>query len=263
MPDPILVAHCEYVAGADGLVTFTVTGAPGEVSWRFGDATDEAASADGVTEHTYSAGGTYEAIGHVHSTGQRMVMTVGVPEYGGGITTPTLTAVTPDSIPVDEESTFIVTGTGFEVGIEMMFNGIGGGLGVYTWVDDTTVTWTITPSADNAGTGQITARNRPDPEGAPGPISNSLPITITAPPPPVITSLDPATAPINVPVDLTVIGTDFGANALLFIDGSPTVPTSNTPTNLTATFTPDYLGPLQIFVNQGGQQSNEMYLEVT
>ena len=182
---PVDVAHCEYVVGDAGLVTFTVTEAPREVSWRFGDATDKVASAEGVTEHTYGAGGTYEAIGHVHSTGQRMVMTVGVPEYesgggdAGGITTPTLTAATPNSIPFGGESTFTVTGSGFEVGIELMYNGISAGVGVYTRVDDTTVTWTWTPFEDEVGTGQITARNRPDPEASPGPTSNALPFTVT------------------------------------------------------------------------------------
>jgi hypothetical protein len=97
----------------------------------------------------------------------------------GGITTPTLTAATPNSIPFGEESTFTVTGTGFEVGIEFMYKGIAN-VGVYTRVDDTTVTWTWTPFEDEVGTGQITARNRPDPEASPGPTSNALPFTVTA-----------------------------------------------------------------------------------
>jgi hypothetical protein len=54
---------------------FDVTGAPGEIIWRFGDCTDHWSDPTGM-DHTYTEDGEYVVIGHVGSTGQRMVETV-------------------------------------------------------------------------------------------------------------------------------------------------------------------------------------------
>ena len=182
MPDPIPVAHCEYVAGEAGLVTFTVTGVPGEeVSWRFGDATDEAASSEGVTEHTYGAGELYEAIGHVHSTGQRLVMTVGVPDVDPPdppdppVAVPNLTSITPPSGP--SGTVITIAGTNLATVPSLGFKGSGVGTS-FAYPDsatDTEIVTTVPAVNDGPGVYDVTAADPVMFE----PWGNSLPFTVT------------------------------------------------------------------------------------
>ena len=115
------VAHCEYEAADDGTVTFTTTGAPSLTTWRFGDCTDEVNADAEVVEHVYSAGGTYEAIGHVHSTGQRMEMTVGVPDIADVAEGIVIDSITPLAAAQWTPFTLVVTGSGFSAVTQAMW----------------------------------------------------------------------------------------------------------------------------------------------
>jgi hypothetical protein len=59
-------------------IRFMVTGAPSNITWRFGDCRDHDSDPSGL-DHSYSGDGEYHVIGHVGATGQRIVEDVTVP----------------------------------------------------------------------------------------------------------------------------------------------------------------------------------------
>ena len=177
MPD-VEVATCQYGASPDDdsgmTIRFVTAGAPSLITWRFGDATDEA-NERRVTDHTYSAPGTYEAIGVVGATGQRMVMTVGVPSDDvvempepPDAPAPTLTALFPNTYgainspaAVQAQGTFDVQAVAYADGVAQESASAGVGL------------MTVMLVLPAAGEMSVTVRN-PD-----GQESGALPFTAT------------------------------------------------------------------------------------
>ena len=57
----------------------TVTGAPDQISWTFGDCTDHPVGAAAGESHLYSGAGTFKIIGTIRQTGQTLTATVTTP----------------------------------------------------------------------------------------------------------------------------------------------------------------------------------------
>ncbi|PYX92721.1 MAG: hypothetical protein DMG71_17245 [Acidobacteria bacterium] len=84
---------------------------------------------------------------------------------------------------------------------------------------------------------------------------------------PAITALSPTSVPVNsVPFMMTVNGTNFGTDAIVFWNGIPQKTTVITPQQLVVAITDADLtdsGLVHIFVRTGGQNSNTADFVVT
>jgi PKD repeat protein len=78
VPVAVLVVGVNPTDPSGRTIRFTVTGAPSEIAWRFGDCTDHSSDPTGM-DHTYDVDGTYPVIGVVGATGQRIIEDVTVP----------------------------------------------------------------------------------------------------------------------------------------------------------------------------------------
>ena len=85
--------------------------------------------------------------------------------------------------------------------------------------------------------------------------------------PPSITQLTPSTAPVNsVPFTMTVDGTNFGADATVFWNGTPQQTMFISANQLLAAVTATDLtfgGLNHVFVRTGGMNSNAVDFDVT
>ena len=180
------------------------------------------------------------------ATSQQIVVGVTNPAPGGGTVqlawldilpqtpTPVLTQVSPSQFVVGSGATTItVTGsnlfslTNFPVlpsSFALLWNGTP--LAVQQWGNGygaDTITATVPASLLTAlGTATITVSSAT----ATPAISNALTVSITNPPPPTLTSISPASGPINTGATVTLTGTSFTADSTVALNG----------TNLTATF---------------------------
>jgi len=84
---------------------------------------------------------------------------------------------------------------------------------------------------------------------------------------PAITALSPTSVPVNsVPFTMTINGTNFGTDAVVFWNGIPQKTTVITPQQLMVAVTDADLtdsGLVRIFVRTGGQNSNTVDFDVT
>lgn len=163
--------------------------------------------------------------------------------------TPVLTSISPNTVGAGYKGgTIALTGTGFELNSVGQWNGSSR----TTYYDNSTLLYMVVTTADlaNAGTAQVTVNN-PAPGGG-----TSAPQTMTIVPPPVITSVSPAT--IQVPssssatATITVTGTNFASNATLIVGGQNATIVSETSTQIVATLSYYQLyttGPVQVYVN--------------
>jgi IPT/TIG domain len=103
--------------------------------------------------------------------------------------------------------------------------------------------------------------------GTPGSSGNHDPLVMTTLSPPSITTLTPNSVPVNsVPFTMTINGSNFGADAVVFWQGaaqSTFFVTSNQlmvkVTDIDLMFT----GLVRIYVRTGGQNSNTVDFDVT
>jgi hypothetical protein len=90
-------------------------------------------------------------------------------------------------------------------------------------------------------------------------------VSISAPP--SITQLDPDSVPVNsVPFTVTVNGTNFGGDAIVFWNGNPLSTRFVTPQQLLAVLTDtdlDFAGLIPVYVRTGGQNSNTVDFNLT
>jgi IPT/TIG domain len=84
---------------------------------------------------------------------------------------------------------------------------------------------------------------------------------------PSITQLSPTSVPVNsAPFTLTVNGSDFGTDALVFWNGAAQHTIFITPKQLIVSVTPadlQFSGPVPLYVRTLGQNSNTVDFEVT
>ncbi len=85
--------------------------------------------------------------------------------------------------------------------------------------------------------------------------------------PPSIIALTPNTVPVNsVPFTMTVNGTNFGADALVFWNGTPQSTRFVTSSQLLVAVTDTdltFVGLIRVFVRTGGLNSNTVDFDVT
>ena len=85
--------------------------------------------------------------------------------------------------------------------------------------------------------------------------------------PPSITSLTPDSIPVNsVPFTMTINGTNFGTDAIVFWNGTPQFTIIVTSNQLMAKLTQGDLmfwGPAHVYVRTGGQNSNTVDFDGT
>jgi hypothetical protein len=150
-------------------ITFSVTGASGPITWRFGDATDGRDPEGNGLDHTYGASGEYEAIAHVGATGQRLTgtVTVTVVEPSDG---PSITGITPPQLVAGEGySALVVDGSGFVDGSAVEADGTAMPT---SFISATRVSGADYVAPGTPGTVTFTVRNPDDAE------SNDWPVTV-------------------------------------------------------------------------------------
>lgn len=85
--------------------------------------------------------------------------------------------------------------------------------------------------------------------------------------PPSIATLTPSSVPVNsVPFTMTVNGSNFGTDAVVFWNGSPQFTVFVTSNQVMANVTADDLmfwGPAHVYVRTGARNSNTVNFEVT
>ena len=149
--------------------------------------------------------------------------------------TPAISSLSPASIAAGSAAfPLTVTGTGFVPGATAT---VGGQPRTLTFASATQLTLALLATdVATQGTVPIQVTN---PAACVGGLcaSNSVPLAITAPPPaPTLTSIVPTTvASGGAPFTLTATGTNFAANSVVQLNGSPRPTSFVTPTQLTAT----------------------------
>jgi photosystem II stability/assembly factor-like uncharacterized protein len=181
------------------------------------------------------------------STAATVQVTVSNPAPGGGpsapqpfiiaqpTVVPTITSVSPTSIPAYFPTTFTVTGTGFIPGAALDVVGTGGGY----W--NTNVISSTQLSITNFSVGSPGSIPIYVIDPAPAGTSTAFILTVTQPPPPTITSISPTSGSnSSSPITLTVNGTNYQPGALVYFNGVGQGTTLISSTQLSISI---YLGP--------------------
>jgi len=97
--------------------------------------------------------------------------------------------------------------------------------------------------------------------------ANHDPLRVVVFSPPAITTLTPASVPVNsVPFTMTVNGSNFGADAVVFWQGTPQSTLFVTSNQLFVRLTDTdlmFMGMVPVYVRTGGQNSNTVDFDVT
>jgi hypothetical protein len=201
-------------------------------------------------------------------------VTVFTPTPGGGTSnpatvtinnpTPRITSINPTSAPSGRAGfTLTVNGSGFVSASVVSWNGT---VRATTYVSATRLTAAILASdIEVAGTGQVTVTS-PAPGGG---TSNLILLNIADPPVPAISSLSPTTRTAGgAAFTLTVNGTNFLSDSVVYWNGSSRPTTYVSATRLTAAIPASDIavaGPMQVTVftpTPGGGTSNPATLTV-
>ena len=160
-------------------------------------------------------------------TSPAAILTIGVPSPP-----PVISSISPNPMYTGSPDTQItVIGTGFTTdstvqwnGTDLVVNGLGG-----SYLGATLIV--TVPAADlaKAGTATVTVNT---PTARPS-LSNSVTVTISDPPPPTLTSISPASGPINSAIQLTLYGTGFSATSTVALNGNAIAATYVSSTQLT------------------------------
>ena len=170
--------------------------------------------------------------------------------------TPVVAGVSPSSGQVSTTVPLTVTGSNFVTGASIVFNGNAVGtsfVGVAT----------LTASVTLPGTAGVVPVGVTNPGGV---SSNTVPFTITAPPPkPVVAGVSPASAQAGTGVLLTVTGSNFVTGASIVFNGSAVGTSFVSAGALTAFVTlPGTAGVVPVGVtNPGGVSSNTVTFTIT
>jgi trimeric autotransporter adhesin len=179
--------------------------------------------------------------------------------------TPTLTGLSPQTVPQGTAATITVNGSGFEANSVVMWNGAARPT---TFVDGTTLQVSLTAmDLQNYGMGQITINN-PGPGG-----STTTPTElVVAATVPTILSVSPssvaANTTSNVPTSVTISGSGFATNATVQANGQFVPVSSQSGTGITVSIPSTFFasaGSIQIVVSNPGSpvvQSNSATLTV-
>ena len=149
---------------------------------------------------------------------------------------PVLTSIAPTSKTVgDPTFTLTATGSNFDTGAVLLF---GGTALVTTRVSATQLTAPATVAATGSGgTINVVVRN------GSGVVSAAKPFTLTAPAPPVLTTIAPTSTTVGAATfTLTATGSNFDPGAVLLVGGTPLTTTRVSSTSLTAPVTPPATG---------------------
>src|SRR6267154_2778708 len=159
------------------------------------------------------------------STPGTVQVTVSNPAPGGGpsapqpfvITQPTvvpnITSLNPTTVPAGIPASLTINGTGFTQGAALDVVGTGGGYYSTTFISSTQLS---IPSFAVGGVGTFpTYVVDPAPAGT----SVGFNLTVTQPPPPMITSISPTTAQTGSAFTLTIDGTNFQPGASVLFNG--------------------------------------------
>jgi len=180
--------------------------------------------------------------------------------------TPSLTGLSPQSVPQGAATTVTVNGSGFEANSVVLWNGAPR---TTTFVSGTALQVTLTAAdLQSYGTGQISVNN-PGPGG-----SNTTPTELeVAANTPTILYVSPSTAPVNtssnVPTSVSIYGSGFAANATVQANGKFIPVTSQSGTNISLSLPSSFFaspGSIQFAVSNPGTpvvQSNTATLTVT
>jgi photosystem II stability/assembly factor-like uncharacterized protein len=173
------------------------------------------------------------------STAGTVQVTVSNPKPGGGTSAPlsfvitqptvvpTITSVSPASIPANSPTTFTINGTGFVQGAALDVVGTGGGYWNTNFASSTQLTITNF-SVGSVGTIPIYVID-PAPAGT----STAFTLTVTQPPAPTITSVSPTSAPSGTSPTLTITGTGFQPGASVLLNSSSYPANYSSSTQLT------------------------------
>jgi photosystem II stability/assembly factor-like uncharacterized protein len=173
---------------------------------------------------------------------------------------PTITSVTPSSIPQGMPTTVTITGTGFLQGVVLYIPNLGI---VYPSNTPSQTQFSVYVNLA-AGTYSLYVVD-PPPGGTSAPAS----LVVTAPPPPTITSISPTsgTNSSNNPITLTINGTNFQPGVTAYFNGSGQGPNFISSTQVTMLL---YLGgmtpgmyPVYVVNPSGGGTSNSVSFTVT
>jgi uncharacterized repeat protein (TIGR01451 family) len=210
------------------------------------------------------------------AAGQVADFVVSNPSPGGGTSaavkfsimspTPTVSGVSPRSVPQGLDALVTVSGSGFEANSVVLFNG---SQRPTTFVNVTTLQVALTANdVRNFGLGEISVYN-PGPGG-----STSTPTELAiAASSPTISGVNPSamTAAPNstVPVSLLIYGSGFAANATVQANGTPLPMSRQSGTSITASLAPSFFaapGTIQVVVSNPGAPavtSNVVTISVT
>jgi photosystem II stability/assembly factor-like uncharacterized protein len=141
---------------------------------------------------------------------------------------PTITSISPPTAPTGSSPTLTITGTNFQPGASVMFNG--GSFGA-NFTSSTQLTVFISLGGVAAGTYPLSVVNPIPSATASAPVN----FTVTLPPPPTITSISPATAQTGSSPTLTIIGTNFQPGTSVMFNGGSFGANFTSSTQLTAT----------------------------
>ncbi len=171
------------------------------------------------------------------STPGTVQVTVSNPTPGGGASAPqsftitqptvvpTITSVSPTSIPAGLPTTVTITGTSFIQGATAYISG-----GVGYWGANVTSATQLTLSNLSVPTPGTYSIFVVDP--APAGTSTAFMFTVTQPPAPTVTSISPTTAPNSSSATLTITGTGFEPGASVLFNGSNYSATVSSSTQL-------------------------------
>jgi trimeric autotransporter adhesin len=179
--------------------------------------------------------------------------------------TPSLTGLSPQTVPQGTAETVTVTGSGFEANSVVMWNGVARPT---TFVNVTTLQVSLTAmDLQSYGTGQITINN-PGPGG-----STTTPTElVVAATVPTISSITPSSVTVNtssnVPTSVGIIGSGFAANATVQANGQFVPVSTQNATDIIVSIPSSFFtsaGSIQIVVSNPGSpvvQSNSVTLTV-
>jgi uncharacterized repeat protein (TIGR01451 family) len=209
------------------------------------------------------------------ASGQIVSFVASNPSPGGGNSaaasfsimspTPTLTGLSPQTVPQSTAATITVNGSGFEANSVVMWNGAAGPT---TFVNGTMLQVSLTAmDLQSYGMGQITINN-PGPGG-----STTTPTElVVAATMPTILSVSPSSVTVNtssnVPTSVTISGSGFATNATVQANGQFVPVSSQSGTSITVSIPSTYFasaGSIQIVVSNPGSpvvQSNSATLTV-
>jgi uncharacterized repeat protein (TIGR01451 family) len=208
--------------------------------------------------------------------GQVVNLVLSNPTPGGGSSapssfsimspTPTVTGLSPRSIPQGIAATITVNGNGFETNSVVMYNGVARPT---TFVDTTTLRVLLTADdVHSFGSGEISVNN-PGPGGSTT-TPTELVIAATLP---TILYANPTSVPVNtsstVPTSIFITGSGFAANATVQANGTFVPVTSQNGTNITVSVPSTFFtaaGSIQFVVSNPGApvvQSNGITVTVS